>query len=333
MLNRRAFNAALIAAAAMPLTASTQPSFADVHTPRVSIHQYRPIPRDALPDPSTWQLKCHNGRMIAQLTYKVFYWGDVFATSDAQLGWRGKVDAAINTAMSDSTLNAVFTQYIKVSQPASNSVSSTPRISQILGTSLGAMFAWSPRVTQADAAAAIRLLLGQSVEPRIDPTAEDFSNFAAVFVLPPGTVMEGPPNNPKEQPLDSLDGLGAYHTSLSTGASQLYYSVVAWSDGQNGTANPGWDGWENVAANMYHELAEIRTNPDVGSGWYMDFDVDPPGKGQEIADLADLYYQPFPQDAMYRYKPLVPVSKLWANSIPGPYDPSTSVSQNAAQCP
>jgi hypothetical protein len=81
----------------------------------------------------------------------------------------------------------------------------------------------------------------------------------------------------------------------------IYYGVSAWSDGQNGVAVPRWEPWQSVCAALYHELAEIRLNPNVGKfdstspndvGWVVPQQVNltnPTWKvrqGSEIGDLA-----------------------------------------------
>ena len=83
-----------------------------------------------------------------------------------------------------------------------------------------------------------------------------------------------------------MSGLASYHHFVQFGTDRVYYGVSVWSDGENGTALPGWQPWENTCAGLYHELAEIRTNPDNEGdaptkiwGWAS-------CEGDEIGDLA-----------------------------------------------
>lgn len=274
------------------------------------------------------QLLWHCKPIITDLTYKLFFWGDIFLTSPAMVSSVALIDAAVGGAMADSVLNEVFIQYI---EPSSNDpVSSTKCTSQILNEP------WSAHVTQSDVERMIDTLLLQTGEPMISAPDNGFPNFAAVFVLPPGTVLEehrskmGRSDGPN---LNSLDGLGGFHdfyVSTVPGTPTIYYAAVVWSDGPNGAAKPGWDPWMNVSATIYHELAEIRTDADYSApapakkGWYVDL----PGLqgGQEIGDLVIDYYAPYPQNAM-QVVPLdaggtAPIQYLWSNALFGPYIPS-----------
>jgi hypothetical protein len=65
---------------------------------------------------------------------------------------------------------------------------------------------------------------------------------------------------------DSSQGLGGFHGSVNTGGDTwVYYAVGVYSE--NGNGIPFFDdneAWKNVVVTFYHELNEIRTNPDVG---------------------------------------------------------------------
>jgi hypothetical protein len=340
MLGRRAFNTALLAAAAMPvLPFAGAVQAADEPPARVSVYSFAPVPRETTAT-SNWKLECHNQRMIQNLKYSVYYWGNIFQ-KHVYTDWMNNINDSIAPAMKDQKLNMVFSQYIKSSLPSGNSVDSDLLETKVLAD----VGDWTPRVTPKAIKERLKQLIrdgGQGVPSDIG----GFKNFAAVFVLPPGTVMVAPKTDPKEPALTSLDGLGAYHTwmRMSTGTQnyRVYFAVVAWSDGQNGTANPApnWDPWKNVSVAMYHELAEIRTDPDIGvrnmEGWYTDL-VNYPHRA--IADLVIAYYDQFPQDAMYEYEMSVggqtvkaPLQYLWANSIPGPYKADGNVSETPAAC-
>jgi hypothetical protein len=66
---------------------------------------------------------------------------------------------------------------------------------------------------------------------------------------------------------DSKSGLGGYHGSIHKGNRTVYYSVDVYSERRSdGTINgiPVFkEAWKNVVATMYHELQEVRTDPDV----------------------------------------------------------------------
>jgi hypothetical protein len=113
-------------------------------------------------------------------------------------------------------------------------------------------------------------------------SAIDLDSCVINFVLPKGAVLSSdtssmgqlrigrrtPPGTPEEEEEeDSKHGLGGYHGSIHIPHPGLpvtvYYSVTAWSDGDNGIPIPGWEPWENACATLYHELNEARTDPDV----------------------------------------------------------------------
>jgi len=67
---------------------------------------------------------------------------------------------------------------------------------------------------------------------------------------------------------DSTAGLAGYHGSVATvNDDRVYYTVSVYSErSANGATNgiPVFrEPWKNVAATLYHQLMETRTNPDV----------------------------------------------------------------------
>lgn len=81
----------------------------------------------------------------------------------------------------------------------------------------------------------------------------------------------------------SEQGLAGYHGSVDG----HYYAVAVYSEGANGIVAFD-EPWKNVCATVYHELEEVRTDPDVEEairtgedsylGWYSP-------QGGEIGDI------------------------------------------------
>src|SRR5690242_1607430 len=65
----------------------------------------------------------------------------------------------------------------------------------------------------------------------------------------------------------SRTGLGGYHGSIHVGADTVYYAVGVYSERRSdGSTNgiPVFDRpWKNVVATIYHQLQDVRTDPDV----------------------------------------------------------------------
>jgi hypothetical protein len=139
----------------------------------------------------------------------------------------------------------------------------------------------------------------------------------------------GPAGGSRLDPDDSVEsteGLGGYHGSVHlTGGTTIYYAVGVYSEGSNGIAAFD-EPWKNVVATFYHELNEMRTDPDVEDvnstsnekllGWYSST-----GQG-EIGDLpinacgGDL-------SLVFKEVPLanggtVPIQLMWSNAAEGP---------------
>jgi hypothetical protein len=128
----------------------------------------------------------------------------------------------------------------------------------------------------------------------------------AVLLLPAGVVLADGDHS-------SDRGLAGYHGSVGG----LLYAVVVYSEGTNGI-DAFDEPWKNVCASVYHELQEVRTDPDVEVaahthnprrlGWYAP-------AGGEIAAL------PLERHGAgaFREVPLadgsgtVPVQLLWSN--------------------
>jgi hypothetical protein len=97
----------------------------------------------------------------------------------------------------------------------------------------------------------------------------DVGPAVACLLLPRGVVLvDGASKGghavrgPDVDAVDSKHGLGGYHGSVHVRRSTRYYAVAVYSEGTNGIV--AFDApWKNVCATLYHELQEIRTDPDV----------------------------------------------------------------------
>jgi hypothetical protein len=162
----------------------------------------------------------------------------------------------------------------------------------------------------------------------------DLSASAVCLLLPEGAVLVDGDSGESGTPVDSTHGLGGYHGSVHVrrGSEPVYYAVSVYSKGGNGIVAFD-EPWKNVCATLYHELCEIRTDPDVedairagatpGSerllGWYSP-------RGGEIGDIPmaevhgsiKLVMQEVPLAAG---SGTVPIQLMWSNAVSGPEGP------------
>ena len=137
----------------------------------------------------------------------------------------------------------------------------------------------------------------------------DLDNTVFNFMLPSGTTLnsnlkhdematEQPNlNNELEEKAFSLQGLGGFHSSIHIPGNHditLYYAVGVYSeklaDGNMNGIVAFDKPWKNVVATFYHELIEVRTDPDVEDGnfddsslgWYSDGSEIPLGSNNHI---------------------------------------------------
>jgi hypothetical protein len=206
-------------------------------------------------------LHFHGGRTIPALNFSNFYVGaDAWQQADMDA-----IDAALQAAMSEPTLNNVMAQYF-ATMPTS-----------AFGGSQKLPGAAPALMSQGDVENLVTSLHAQGTLDGADFTSTVFN-----FMLPPGTVLTDSPTPggqdapdthaehrrgvPEEEEVDSLHGLGGYHGSVVIGADTVYYAVGVYSETANGQTNgiPVFDAaWKNVVATFYHELNEARTDPDV----------------------------------------------------------------------
>ena len=135
----------------------------------------------------------------------------------------------------------------------------------------------------------------------------------AALLLPPGAVLV------ERDGVTSEHGLAGYHGSVGG----HYYAVAVYSEGTNGIVAFD-EPWKNVCATLYHELQEVRTDPDVEDairtgdsshlGWYS------PSGGEigdipiATSDLADVMKEVPLADG----SGTVPVQLLWSNEASAP---------------
>ena len=277
------------------------------------------------------------GKLIRDLSYvNLYISGDTdWATSDVE-----RIDRSLSLAMIDQHLNNVLLQYFNNQQIRSTALPSHPLVGH------------TPRtVSRGDIESYVSYLHQQGFLRSFD-----LSNTVMNLILPSGTVLttdrdradsqfarkNGQVNRDPEfvsasENVDSEAGLGGYHGSvISKNGERLYYAASVYSERfSNGATNgiPVFsEPWKNVVATLYHQLIEVRTNPDVEDairnpselnsdrtlGWVSD-------SGLEIGDIpirANL-----PITSVFREVPLasgggtVPVQLPYSNFAGGPEGP------------
>jgi hypothetical protein len=198
---------------------------------------------------------------------------------------REHLERALPAAVADRRLNGVLQQYFPHEQV--ESAYRGPLSRQL-------------RAHVVDKPAVERIVRSLAIDP------------VAVLLLPRGVVLE----NGEET---SEDGLAGYHGSVG----RHDYAVAVYSEGTRGIVAFD-EPWKNVCATVYHELQEVRTDPDVEVaartgderklGWYS------PGGGE----IGDLPLARYPLDEVMREVPLadgsgtVPIQLLWSNKDSAP---------------
>jgi hypothetical protein len=260
-------------------------------------------------------LRYLGGKTIPLLTFRNVYLGQW----DAQE--RTELDGAIAAAMDDPHLNNVLAQYFP-------------------GRTIGSAFAGS-RVHADPVPSRVYRDVLESLVEQLDQEGAlaglDLGSSAVCLLLPEGAVLVDADAHAGGDPVDSTHGLGGYHGSVHVqrgGRTRetVYYAVAVYSKGDNGIVAFA-DSWKNVCATLYHELCEIRTDPDVEDavragatpaaerllGWYSP-------RGGEIGDV------PMSEthgsiDLVMREVPLangagtVPIQLMWSNAVSGPEGP------------
>lgn len=266
------------------------------------------------------------GRTVEQLTFTDVYLGgaQAWSTQDMQA-----IDASLAASMSDVNLNNVIEQYY-----ASGTPTTMFKPSRVLP---GPLADTVYRDTIEGFAAALDTDNGLS--------GLDLASTCICFMLPRGVVLvdgtsSGGGVRDRDDAADSLHGLGGYHGSIhakhGTATDTVYYAVGVYSEGTNGI--PAFDEpWKSVCATFYHELNEMRTDPDVEDairensdsylGWYSP-------KGGEIGDIPMEEAGANLSEVMVEV-PLVrggtaPIQLMWSNAVGGPEGPIAAPHPRAA---
>jgi hypothetical protein len=216
-------------------------------------------------------LHYHGGRTWRNMSYVNLY-------VSGEEGWRlddvQRIDQAIAKAMADEHLNNVIVQYFNNQPIGTQPLPSHPLVGYV------------PRqVSRGDIEVYLQYLYAQGYLQSFDLNTTVFN-----FLLPSGTVLnvederystaalatpfrpishaeDGRVIIPESEEGDSQGGLGGYHGSIHVGGTTVYYSAEAYSEMQaNGVPNgiPVLaEPWKNIVATLYHEMQEVRTDPDV----------------------------------------------------------------------
>jgi hypothetical protein len=260
-------------------------------------------------------LRYLGGKTIPDLTFTNVYLG-TWNADERQL-----LDHALAAAMADKQLNNVLAQYF-----TAGPVRST--------------FAGS-RAYEGPVAARVYRDVLEAIVSGLDGDGSlaglDLASSAVCLLLPEGAVLvDGDSTDPGEQ-IDSTHGLGGYHGSVHIDRGvgtrdTVYYAAAVYSKDGNGIVGFPQP-WQNVCATLYHELCEIRTDPDVEDaikagatpagerllGWYSP-------RGGEIGDipiaeshgLVDLVMKEVP---LADGSGTVPIQLMWSNAVAGPEGP------------
>ena len=268
-------------------------------------------------------LKFKGGKTIPSLSFRIVYLGaGGWPTSDM-----GKIDAALSGAMADPHLTNVMQQYYPGAPPISTT------------------FLGSTKLTAAVGATFTR----DSVNPVLAGLIADgtlngvnFDTTAICLMLPPGITLttdaaggvgKAKAKGDGDTLISSRKGLGGYHGSCHLGATRVYFAVGVYSQFINGKPNgiPVWpDSWKNVCATFYHELNEIRTDPDIEDairnsndaliGWYSDAK-----NGGEIGDIpmseAGVNLRSVMVEVTLSNSVIAPIQLMWSNAVGGPEGP------------
>lgn len=295
-------------------------------------------PVDAKPDipavesvsaESRKKLRYRGGKLIQDLGYVNLY-------ISGEQGWNpsdvAEIDRALAAAMRDEQLNNVVRQYFD-NQPITTTVHPSHPLEGPV----------PQQVSRGDIHLFLTHLHNEGKLADFDLKVTAFN-----FICPPGTILTDSDrptlaeNSGEAAPADAIpevnsqNGLGGYHGSIHVGNETLYYTVSAYSeqrpDGfKNGIAAFP-EGWKNTVATLYHQLQEVRTNPDVEDvirdpknpdiasklGWTSD-------DGEEVGDapLLDtvIISEVIKEVPLADGSGTVPVQLIYSNAANGPEGP------------
>lgn len=263
------------------------------------------------------------GRILPDLQYVLFFLGgqDEWDAEEIQ-----QIDRHLYGAMTDPQLDRVVRQYFE------NRPITTTR--------------WDPKILPGPRPITVsqqdihRRLVSMYQSGQLNTYRGRFDQMVFVFVLPYGTVLQMEEAVSVQSPImeeagSSLTGLGGFHGSVHPEPGvTLYYAVTVYPDlFESGRFNGirGFDEpWKTIVAILYHELQEVRTDPDVedviragfGSehklGWVS-------AQGEEVGDYPvfqaggniRLVMREFSTEAGLS----VPIQMLYSNATGGPSGP------------
>ena len=254
-------------------------------------------------------LNYYGGKLIADLTAVQVYLGiSHWDTKDIE-----QIEQSITELLQDPVLSEVIGQYMPHTgyQTSFTIADSTPH-----------NFPLSDVFTRND----ITDILRDCKERYVDL---DLANTSFNIMLPPGVILssDGMPQDPGEEVLISTKGLGGYHGSENIDGQEIYFTAQVYGEGDNGVAY--WEeAWKNVTALLYHELAQVYTDPDIEPslrsddpkmiGWYNE-------KAGEIGDapmkMAGPYLGLAMRELVLRTDTVTPCQLLWSNRVNGPESP------------
>jgi hypothetical protein len=223
----------------------------------------------------------HGGKTIKDLTFTNLYIGDTAAWPLTDIA---SIDKSLAAAMGDAGLNAVMSQYF-----GNAPITATFKPSRVLrGTP-------TPSFSHGDVVALVKALVKGG-----ELAGFDFGSTVFNLILPKGTTLttdlkktHAQTSGARREPAlgaqarnvvrraftaragralgalaettdSSLAGLGGYHGSVhvTKPKATIYYAISVYSEGVNGIV--AFDQpWKNIVATSYHELQEVRTDPDV----------------------------------------------------------------------
>jgi len=251
-----------------------------------------------VPEPRL-DLQYLGGRTLPSLAFRLVYLGRWQAAE------RRALDHAVAAAMADSGLNEILAQYFP-----GRSVASTFGGSSVHRGQLAA------QVDKPAIEALVAILAAKA-------------NEVICLLLPRGAILA-------DGDVTSEHGLAGYHGSVHPSARKtVYYAVAVYSEDGNGIVAFD-EPWKNVCATLYHELQEVRTDPDVEDairagntpsavrllGWYSP-------KGGEIGDIPISESHGDLGSVMQEVRladgtGTVPVQLMWSNRVDGPEGPAAS---------
>lgn len=199
----------------------------------------------------------NGGSPITTLQYGVVFLGSStdYSGNDVE-----QILSSLNQSLGNSSVLSVVPQYINMSQ--NSTVTAQPiSLNGTSGTYLGATSTSWTRKQLKDAAKTISISFNSYLTTSPVISSANATTPVLILILPPGATLTDEPL------LTGHTSLGVHgrFNSISDGKTtgNVYFCASAWIS--IGTANfpPTWEGWQNTCANMFKEVAQCWTNPDV----------------------------------------------------------------------